>query len=331
MRVLVTGGGGFLGLAVVRELLARGHEPTSISRASHPALDELGVPSSRVDLTDETAVFDAVAGHEAVIHTAAKAGVWGDRRAYEATNVEGTQHVIEACLRHGLGRLVHTSSPSVCFDGTDHVAARNDLPYAERYLCAYPETKAIAERLVLKANGRGGLATTALRPHLIVGPGDPHLLPRLLAKGRRKKLAIVGRGDNEVSLTYVDNAAAAHVDALEAFEDEGADAPHAGRAYFLGQKEPVRLWDWVNEVFERVGVPRVTRRVPFPIAYAAGALCELVWNATRLSGEPPMTRFVASQLATSHSYDLEPAERDFGYSERVGLTEATERVVASLG
>jgi nucleoside-diphosphate-sugar epimerase len=326
MRVLVTGGGGFLGRAIVTALQARGHEVSSGSRGTYPELADCGVATIQLDLADEAATAAAVAEHDAVIHTAALTGIWGPREDFFKTNVDGTRNVISGCLKHGVSRLVYTSSPSVCFDGRGHRAAKNDLPYAKRYLCAYPETKAIAERLVLKANGRS-LATCALRPHLIFGPRDPHLIPRLIERARKGRLAIVGDGTNEVSLTFVENAAAAHVDALEALE---ADAAHAGRAYFLGQKEPVRLWDWIGELFERVGVPPVTRRVPKRVAYVGGAVLELVWNLFSRAGEPPMTRFVASQLAVDHSYDLGPAERDFGYRERVDLALATDRLVASL-
>jgi len=326
MRVLVTGGGGFLGHALVAALRAGGHEVTSASRGTYPELVDMGVACVQLDLADEAATAAAIADHDAVVHTAALTGVWGPREAYFKTNVDGTRNVIAGCLKHGVTRLVYTSSPSVCFDGRGHRAAKNDLPYARRYLCAYPETKAIAERLVLKANGRS-LSTCALRPHLIFGPRDPHLIPRLIDRARRGRLAIVGDGTNEVSLTFVENAAAAHVDALEALEPAAA---HAGRAYFLGQKEPVRLWDWIGELFARVGVPPVTRRIPRRLAYAGGAALELVWNVFSRAGEPPMTRFVASQLAVDHSYDLGPAERDFGYRERVDLAEATDRLVASL-
>ena len=328
MKVLVTGGGGFLGTAVVQALLDRGHEPTSLSRSRYAHLEELGVPCVEADLGGDAERLEGVlAGQDAVVHTAAKAGVWGAPRDYEHANVLGTRNLVEAALKSGIQRLVHTSSPSVCFDGKDHKNARNDLPYAERFLAPYPRTKAAAERLVLRSNRVGGLATCALRPHLIVGPGDPHLVPRLVAKGRAGRLAIVGKGDNEVSLTHVDNAAAAHVDALEALDS--AEAPHAGRAYFLGQAEPVRLWDWVGELFDALGVPRVRRRLPYRLAYAAGGALELLWNFFPLPGEPPMTRFVAAQLATSHSYDLEPAQRDFGYRERVPLAEATRSVIES--
>jgi nucleoside-diphosphate-sugar epimerase len=214
----------------------------------------------------------------------------------------------------------------VCFDGRDHRMAGNDLPLATRFLCAYPATKAAAERLVRGAND-ARLATCVLRPHLIFGPGDPHLVPRLLERARAGRLAVVGRGDNEVSLTYVDNAAAAHLDAALAL---APGAAHAGRAYFLAQAEPVRMWTWIGAVLAGAGLPPPRRRVPAGVAYAAGAACEVAWRVLRRAGEPPMTRFVARQLATTHTYDLGPAERDFGYRERVPLAAATARTIAAL-
>ena len=328
MRALVTGGGGFLGGAVVDALLAEGHEVTSVSRNAHPALERKGVRAARLDLAaGPDPVAAVVAGHDSVFHVAAMTGIWGPREGYRRANVLGTRNVIDACLRHGVGRLVYTSSPSVCFDGHDHVRADNTLPYAQRFLCAYPETKAEAERMVLAANGKNGLATCALRPHLIFGPGDPHLIPRLLERGRRGRLPVVGAGANEVSLTYVENAAGAHLDAAATL---APGAPHAGKAYFVAQAEPVRLWEWIGALFERMQVPPPTRRVSARAAYAGGAVLELVWRLARLRGEPPMTRFVAAQLATSHSYDLEPARRDFGYRERVSMSEGTERLIAWL-
>ncbi len=326
MRVLVTGGGGFLGRAIVAELVARGHEVASASRARHPELEARGVRTFQVDLSDAAALDAATAGQHAVIHAAALTGVWGPRSAYLRTNLEGTRNVLAATRRQGIPRLVYTSSPSVCFDGLDHVRAGSDLAYATRFLCAYPESKALAERTVLEASGRE-LATCALRPHLVFGPGDPHLVPRLVERARARRLFVVGSGANEVSLTYVENAARAHADALEALEP---NARHAGRAYFIAQKEPVDLWAWIGELLGRLGLPAPRRRVPLRVAYGAGASLELLWRCLRLRGEPPLTRFVALELARSHSYDLTSAERDFGYRERVGMAEATERLVVSL-
>ncbi len=324
-RALVTGGGGFLGRAIVEELLGEGVEVTCASRSVYPELERLGARSVALDLAHASAeaVAAVVAGHDSVFHVAAKAGVWGPYREYYAANVLGTQRVLAACRASGARRLVHTSSPSVCFDGGDHVDASNDLPLSTSFLCAYPATKAQAERDVLAANN-AELATCALRPHLIIGPRDPHLVPRLAERARQGRLAIVGSGRNVVSLTDVENAAVAHVAAARSL---APGAAHAGRAYFIGQREPVVLWDWIGALLRELDLPPVTRRVPAAVAYAGGAAMETLWRVLRRQSEPPMTRFVARQLATSHSYSLTPAERDFGYRERHDLAAATRRAV----
>ncbi|MBM4367576.1 MAG: NAD-dependent epimerase/dehydratase family protein [Deltaproteobacteria bacterium] len=314
MKALVTGGHGFLGAEIVRQLRALGHEATPVSR------------QSGVDITEPGSLRAALAGHDTVFHVAALAGVWGRRQDFERTNVEGTRNVLAACRDMCITRIIYTSSPSVTFDGADHLNASNDLPYPARWLADYPRTKAEAERLVLAAND-GNLATVALRPHLIYGPGDPHLLPRLLARARAGRLRIVGAGDNLVSLSFVENAASAHVAAALAL---APGAACAGKAYFVNDAEPVRVWDWLNEVFAGLGLPAVTRRVPAGVAYAAGALLEGAWSLLGLGGEPPMTRFVARQLSTSHTYDLGPARRDLGWTPAVSGREAQDRTIAAL-
>ena len=323
MRALVTGGGGFLGRHLAGALRERGDEVVSYSRGRYPALEARGIACVQGDLADRDALARACERADVVFHVAAKAGIWGDAAEYRRTNVEGTRSVLEACRRARVRRLVLTSSPSVCFDGKDHRAAGNDLPYAGKFLAEYPRTKAEAEKLVLAANGTDGLATVALRPHLIVGPDDPHLLPRLVARAQAGKLAIVGDGRNEVSLTWVGNAVDAHLAAADRLDPR---APHAGKAYFVAQKEPVVLWTWLGDLLERLGAPRPTRRVPLRVAYAAGAAMEAWWTLARRPGEPPMSRVVALELARSHSYDLRPAERDVGYRERVPLGEMSERL-----
>jgi nucleoside-diphosphate-sugar epimerase len=321
VKAFVTGGGGFLGSAIVRLLAARGDAVTSYSRGEYPALPARHV---RGDLGDLKLLHESMRGHDTVFHVAAKAGIALGREPFWSANVEGTRHVLAAALESGVERLVFTSSPSVCFDGGSHTNASNDLPYSARFLAPYPESKAAAERMVLAANGRGALATCALRPHLVFGPGDPHLLPRLLERGRARKLAIVGKGTNEVSLCYVLNAAGAHLDAADRLSNS---APHAGKAYFVAQREPVALWTWIHDLFGALGIPPVTRKVPMPLAYMAGMWLE---NLAKPDVEARMTRFLALQLSTSHSYDLGPAERDFGYRERISMSEATRLTVESL-
>jgi nucleoside-diphosphate-sugar epimerase len=326
VTALVTGGGGFLGGAVVRQLVARGGGVRSLSRQRYPALDALGVEQHQGDLADAGAVARAVAGCEIVYHIAAKAGIWGPAAEYHAANVVGTNNVLAACRAHGVRRLVFTSSPSVVVTGRDIQDGDESLPYPRRYLAHYPRTKAEAERTVLAANGPE-LATVSLRPHIIWGPGDHHLIPRLLARARAGQLRQVGDGHNRVDVTYIDNAAAAH---LLAADRLAPASPVAGKAYFLSQGEPVELWPFINRIMALAGVSPVTKRIPANVAYAAGAMLEAWYGLLRRSDEPRMTRFLAVQLSTSHWFDITAARRDLGYVPEVSTEEGLRRLGESL-
>jgi nucleoside-diphosphate-sugar epimerase len=329
MNILVTGGGGFLGQALCRGLVARGHAVTSFNRGRYPTLDALGVRQVQGDLADREAVLAAFAEHggtgfDGVFHSAAKAGAWGAYADYHRANVIGTDNVIAACRAHGIGRLVHTSTPSVTHRATHPVAggSAETVPYGEGFKAPYPATKKLAEQRVLAAND-ATLATVALRPRLIWGPGDNQLLPRLVARARAGRLRLVGDGGNLMDSTYVDNAAQAHFDA---FEHLAPGAACAGRAYFISNGEPKPARELVNSLLRAAGAPEVTRTIPFAAAYAAGVLCEGLWRLLPLAGEPPMTRFLAEQLVTTHWYDMTPARRDFGYAPRVSFAEGLERL-----
>jgi 2-alkyl-3-oxoalkanoate reductase len=330
MRVLVTGGGGFLGGALVRLLREWGDTVRSFSRNTYPALDAPRVEQVRGDLGDPGAVIAAVAGCDIVFHVAAKAGVWGPYGEYYRANVVGTENVLAACRAHGVRRLVFTSSPSVTFAGVDQNGVNESEPYPATFLAHYPQTKAIAEQLVLKANGPD-LATVALRPHLIWGPGDPHLIPRLIERARAGKLKRIGRESKLVDTIHVENAAMAH---LRAADRLGIGSPVAGKAYFLSQGEPEPLWDFVNRVLALADLPPVTKTVSPRLAYTAGAVLENVYRLFGLRGEPPMTRFVARQLSTAHWFDLSAARRDFGYAPQISTADGLAAMrdwVKSLG
>ncbi len=187
-RVLVTGGGGFLGTALVRLLCARGAAVRSLARRHYPHLETFGVEQIQGDVADRSAVDKAAAGCETVFHTAAKAGIWGPESEYVRANVAGTKNVIEACCACGAKRVIYTSSPSVVFNGLDMEGVDESVPYSRHYEAAYPRTKACAEQMVLQAN-TSRLATISLRPHLIWGPGDNNLLPRVLRAAARASCA----------------------------------------------------------------------------------------------------------------------------------------------
>jgi nucleoside-diphosphate-sugar epimerase len=324
VNILVTGGGGFLGQALCRGLILRGHSITSFNRGHYPALDALGVRQVGGDLADGDAVLAAARGIDAVFHNAAKAGAWGPYEDYHRANVVGTDNVIAACRAHGIRKLVYTSTPSVTHRATHPVegGTADTVPYGEGFKAPYATTKMIAEKAVLAAND-ATLATIALRPRLIWGPGDNQILPRLVARAKTGRLRIVGDGSNLVDCTYIDNAAQAHFDA---FEHLDVGAACAGRAYFISNGEPMPMRDLLNALLRAAGAPEVHRTLPFGVAYAIGATCETLWPILRLRGEPPMTRFLAEQLATTHWYDMTPATRDFGYRPRVSFHEGLTRL-----
>lgn len=323
-RALVTGGGGFLGRAIVEQLLARGDQVTVLARGRYPELESLGASSLQIDLCRAQGLESALSAYDLVFHVASKTGVWGDRAEFFRVNVEGTRALLQACRAAGVRRFVYTSSPSATFSGKDaRGLGEAECPYPARFEAAYPETKAIAEQMVLAANGPK-LATTALRPHLIWGPRDPHLIPRLIARQRAGRLARVGRGDNEVAITYIDNAAAAHLLSADLLEPRSANS---GKAYFITDGAPVNLWRWVQDLLLALGEGPIRRSLPRGLAYSLGALLEAAWTLLPLQGEPPMTRFVANELASSHWYDLRAAERDLGYHPVIAPEIAMARTV----
>lgn len=324
---LVTGGGGFLGRFIVEQLLGAGRRVRIFSRGAYPQLVAAGVEVVQGDLRDPAAVHAACQHVDTVFHTAAVPGIWGSRDLYFGTNLEGTRNVLNACLQHGVARLIHTSSPSVVFDGTDHVNADESLPYPKHWLCHYPHSKALAEQLVLQAAGQQGLRTVSLRPHLIWGPRDNHLIPRLLQSARSGRLRQVGDGTNVVSVAYVENVAAAHLQAELALQQSSTIS---GRAYFINEPQPVNLWDWVNALLAAGGLPPLQRRISRRAAIVLGGLCEAIWTRLPLSGEPPMTRFVAAQLAGSHSYSIRAAQRDFNYQPLVSPATGLQKLQSEL-
>lgn len=322
MRALVTGGGGFLGKAIACRLLARGVEVASYSRKRHAALDALGVESIEGDLRDREAVIRACAGRDFVFHVAALPGIGGRWDDYYETNTLGTRYVLEGCRRGGVRKLVYTSSPSVTFGGTPQSGVNESEPYPRRWLAHYPHSKALAEAEVLKANG-DELLTCALRPHLIWGPDDPHLIPRLLERASKNQLVQVGKGTNLIDTTYVDNGADAHLQAADAL---ALGSPVAGQAYFISDAEPVGCWQWIGELLALAGLPPIHRRISFPAAWAAGHLLEWKHRLLNDPREPRMTRFLAAQLALDHWFDVSKAERDFGYVPAISREEGMRRL-----
>lgn len=328
MKALVTGGGGFLGRYIVEKLIERGDSVRVFSRGRYKELEALGVECVQGDIRDYDDVNKACNGIDIVFHVAAFAGVWGDKKDFFDINVTGTKNVIRACKENGAGKLVYTSSPSAIFGKYDiEGKSEAECPYPDVYLCEYARTKALGEQAVLDANSKDGLLTVSLRPHIIWGPRDNHLIPRLLERARLRKLKKVGDLTNLVDIVYVENAADAHLNAADALKE---GSPAAGRAYFISQGEPVNLWSWIDELLEKTGMPKIEKRVSYRAAYIAGTILEVFYWLFSIKREPIMTRFVAAQLAKSHYFDITAAKRDIGYEPAISTEEGLKRLINEL-
>lgn len=323
MKALVTGGGGFLGRYIVEQLLARGDEVTVFSRGSYPDLGVLGARLVQGDLQDITTIAKACQGLDALFHVAAKPGFWGSWESFYQPNVVGTQNVIEACRQQKVPKLIYTSTPSVVATGRSRVNEDESLPYPARYESPYPHTKAIAEKLVVQAND-SQLMTVSLRPHVVFGPRDRHIFPRIINRARSGQVIWPGDGNNKIDVTYVEDAARAHLLAADSLETGSATA---GSIYFISQDEPVKPLQFVNEILSRLDVPLVTRKLPLPAARVLGGVFELAHRLLPLKGEPYLTRFLVNQVALDHYYNISRAKQDFGYRPQFTMAEAIDKTV----
>ncbi|MFY7993766.1 MAG: NAD-dependent epimerase/dehydratase family protein [Bacteriovoracaceae bacterium] len=325
MRILITGGGGFLGTAIIKELLKNPENKiTNFARGVYPELEAMGVKTIRGDIRHKVDVDKVMSyGFDVIFHVAAKAGVWGTYKEFLDINYLGTKNMVESAKTFGVPRFVYTSTPSVVFGEDDLLGVDEETPFPKKYLTAYAETKAMAEKLVLEANDSKDFMTCAIRPHLIWGPGDPHLFPRVIQRGRLGKLKVVGDGENLVDIVYVENAAMAHIMASKKL------TPHSrvcGQAYFIGQERPVKLWDFINQVLAKSGIDPVMESISVKAAYRIGWAMEKMWSLAGIQKpEPPMTRFVALNLGKSHYFSHAKAQRDFGYSPSITIEEGLKR------
>lgn len=326
MKALVTGGGGFLGSEIIRQLLDKGVEVRSLQRGHYPDLQSLGIEIHSGDISDQQTCNHACKDCDVVFHVAAKAGVWGAYEDYYRPNVIGTKNIIAACLKNNIKYLVYTSSPSAVFDGHDEQGIDESTPYPTHFLSHYSATKAQAEQLILAANS-DKLATVALRPHLIWGIGDPHLFPRIINRARTGKLRTIANKGKLVDITHVENAAYAHILAMTVLLNNAACA---GKAYFISNDEPMTMADIINRFLAVAQMPPVTRTVSPAVAYTIGIVMETTYKLLGIKTEPFMTRFIAKQLSVAHWYDLSAAKRDLGYSPKISIEEGMQRLQQAL-
>ncbi len=326
MKALVTGGGGFLGSNLVKALLARGDTVRTLARGDYPELTKLGVATVKGDITNATQTLAACEGMDVVFHTAAKAGGWGDPKEYEAINVTGTQNVVDGCKGAGVPVLVHTSSPSVVHGEGSIAGANESLPFAEHFLADYPRTKAISEKLARDASDEK-LKVVALRPHFIWGPGDRHLLPRLIARASKGRLRRIGSDDPKSDTIYIDNCVHAHLLAADKLR---AGAPLGGKTYFVSDDQPIGVWTMAERMLAAAGLGPITKSVPPGMAWAVASTFETTYRLFGVQSEPLITRFAVSELSHAQWFDISAAKKDLGYAPLVSLDEGLTRLKQSF-
>jgi nucleoside-diphosphate-sugar epimerase len=327
MKLFITGGGGFLGKAIVQQLSCDDHDLVTYSRKIYLEFNQLRVHQKKGCITDYDTLKKAMKGCEAVFHVAAKTGTWGKKEDFYRTNVEGTKNVIKACRELKIRHLIFTSSASVVYRGKNSEGHDESLPYPKKYNAYYPETKAISEQFVLAAND-DQLKTVCIRPHLIWGPNDPHFLPRLIERSKKGKLRALGQSPHLVDCTYIENAARAHVLALQQLVRDSAKVE--GKTYFISQDEPIPVNEFINKMLASAGCEPVTKHLSPKVAYLAGWLLEKLHRALGISAEPLITPFLAQQLSTAHWYDISAAKKDFNYRIEVSIKQGMERLKKSL-
>lgn len=316
---LVTGGGGFVGAALCRRLRQMGVEVTSVARGDYPQLQSIGVRCIKLDLAGNiSALGEVLQKSDVVFHTAAKVDMWGAAQEFYRANVIATQNILSLARLAGVKRFVFTSSPSVVADGNDLEGIDESYPYPGCYLAHYPATKAIAERMVLKANCQDFL-TLALRPHLIFGPGDRHLIPTIISRARSGRLPQVGTGNNRVDVCFIEDCVAAHICAAEALL---LNAEAAGRAYFVSQGEPVFLWQWIGDILQQSGLAAIERKLPRAFASSLARLCEFISAHLPWQQEPLLTQFLVKEMSTSHYFNISAARKYLNWSPKYSVKEA---------
>lgn len=322
-KFIVSGGGGFVGRALCLKLKEYGAQVISIARSDYPELRNKGIKHLQHDISqpfnETNADFKDADGF---FHTASKVDMWGKYKDFYNTNVTGTKNVIAACKMFGIKNLVYTSSPSVIADGSDTAGIDESYPYPKKYKAYYPQTKALAEQMVLAANTTS-FRCIALRPHLIWGPGDRHLVPTVIERAKAGKLIQVGSGENFVDTTFIHDCVTAHILAMVALLDRSGSKPNiGGRAYFISQGEPVKLWHWINTILHLNNLPPVSKKIPKGLALTLAAICEAIYRTLPLKGDPLLTRFLVSQMSTAHYFNITAAARDFGFKPEYTIAQA---------
>ncbi len=320
-HVFITGATGFLGGYVVNEFQQAGYSVVATGRnaARLKELETERVHPIALDLDQLSGYHEPL---ETVVHVAALSSPWGVWRDFQKHNVDGTQHVIDACLANGAKRLVYVSSPSI-YSGRSHrlgireaeVDPNNNLNY-------YIRSKIMAEKLVRQAQARG-LETVIIRPRGLFGVGDKSIFPRLLQANKRLGIPLFDNGDNLIDITCVENVALGLRLAAES-------PVVSGRVYNLTNGEPRRFKQVLDEVFAAIGETPRYRPMNASMMYGLATCSEWIHRRLPQLPEPLLTRYTVATIAYSQTLDISAAQRDLGYRPAITLDEGIARYAANF-
>ena len=320
IKALVTGGSGFVGFNLAKKLKEMGFYVITISRTVPQKLIELGVECRNVDISSEVELFeDYFHDVEVIFHTAAKVDTWGEYKDFYNINVAGTENILKIATKLKIPYLVYTSSPSVISSEHDLLGVNESIEYPKKYLALYPMTKAIAEKLVLNYAKHSTVKCLSLRPHLIFGKNDNHLIPMIQDKAKKGKLYQIGNGQNVADVTYIDDCVDAHILAYQALKSNPTICN--GKSYFISQNEPVKLWEWINNILELSHLNSVSKKLPESLALKIAWFNEQLANLNIIN-KPQITRFIVKQMSKSHYFSINNAIKDLKYNPKFTVEDA---------
>jgi len=328
-RILVTGGQGFVGRALVRRFAELGHDVTCADLRSEPF--DAKARFVKLDIRDRAAVLAACAGVDSVIHNASLVHTKQSREQdIWAVNLGGTEHLLAACQAHRIPRLTYISSASAVYEGKDIENGDETLPYSRISQAPYADSKIAAEKKVLAFSGTGGTLACAIRPHVVFGVGDNRFIPSIVTKAKEGKLSrAIGDRDKLSDFTYISNL----VDAVASAEDRlVAGSPVAGQAYFITHGEPMAFFTFIEKFIVEMGYPPITGKVPYWLAYGAAAIAEAIdtLKGGTLNAEGGLSSFAVRYMVTHHYFSIAKAKRDLGWTPKVSLAEGIRRTVEGL-
>jgi nucleoside-diphosphate-sugar epimerase len=309
MRILVTGGTGFVGARMIPKLAENGHDVFALARSasSDEKLRDLGATPVRGDLESPEAL--SLPPIDAVVHAAAHFRFAGPRAPYFRTNVVGTTALLKAAERAGATTFVHVSAAGIIMDdrGSPVRGADESAPTFPNSFSAYLASKARGEAAVLAAS-KPGFRTIALRPSAIWGPGDAFSreLPRVIKSGQ---FAFVDRGDYPFATCHVDNA----IEAVRGALERGA----GGRAYFVNDRETRTFREFIAMIASLRGlsIDRL-RSMPYRLAFTIGRLLEVAAAITFKKSDPPLSRSMVRMIGREFTTSDAAARHEMGYVGR---------------